>query len=54
VQLKVTNSKPAKVFDSAALNAIQGWKFLPAMDMQTGSAVETLDKSTRMHFKIEG
>ncbi len=49
----VAASEPADTFDQAAVNAIEDWKFLPAMNMQTGQPVPTETKTTRMHFKLE-
>ncbi len=46
--VKVTGSQPARVFDKAAVNAIQRWTFTPKME--NGKAVAT-QMSRRLEFK---
>ncbi len=46
--VKVTGSQPARVFDKAAVSAIQRWTFTPKMD--NGKAVAT-QMSRRLEFK---
>lgn len=53
IDVVVKASEPSNVFESAAVRALKDWRFLPAMDIQTGQPVVTEMKSTRMNFKLE-
>ena len=53
IDVVVKQSDPSDTFDDAALRSLKDWKFLPAMDMNSGKPVVTELMSTMMHFKLE-
>jgi TonB family protein len=53
INIKVTDSKPKDIFNSAAIKAVQKWRFSPARNEETGLPVESETTITKVQFKLE-
>lgn len=53
IEIEIIDSKPKKLFDSAALKAVRKWRFSPARNEETGLPVQSTIISTKVQFKLE-
>lgn len=49
--VRVLDANPKRVFDKAALSAVQNWKYKPKFD--AGKAVPQLNQQVQLDFKLE-
>lgn len=49
--VRVLDANPKRVFDKAALSAVQNWKYKPKFD--AGKAVAQLNQQVQLDFKLD-
>ena len=52
VNIIVSQSEPADVFDEAAIKSVKKWRFSPARNQRTGMPVDSSEISTKVQFRL--